>query len=140
MDFLYLSNMKKRENYTDDNYVPEKNFSVWDVEGEIMNDVTDRLHQSSLSMESNGTERKETKNEMINNVVAVAISVISAYLAWTCNTKMAFGKRLAMTILAFLFGMFYLVYAISFITTQCSAESVNITSVAVPSPSFGYYM
>jgi hypothetical protein len=140
MDFLYLSNLKKRENYTDDNYVPEKNFSVWDVEGEVMNNVNNQLHQSSLSMESNGTERKETKNETINNVVAVAISVISAYLAWTCNTKMAFGKRLAMTILAFLFGMFYLVYAISFITTQCSGDSVNITSVAAPSPSFGYYM
>ena len=84
-------------------------------------------------LEDNGFSPQLTR--AIENIIALTISCTSAYLAWSCNQRLVFGRRLALTVLAFLFGMFYLVYSISFITTQCSKDNINFTAVAVAPPS-----
>ena len=63
---------------------------------------------------------------LISTIVALVISCCSAYLAWSCNKKMSFGQRMSTTILAFLLGMFYLVYSIGFITSQCDTSSTKV--------------
>ena len=67
---------------------------------------------------------------LINDIVGLVISCFAAYLAWSCNPSMTFMRRFSHAVLAFLFGMFYLVYSISFITTMCTNSSaVSITAV-----------
>ena len=68
---------------------------------------------------------------LINDIVGFIISCFAAYLAWSCNPTMTFMRRFSHAVLAFLFGMFYLVYSISFITTMCTNSSaVSITAVS----------
>ena len=78
---------------------------------------------------------------LINDIVGVIISCFAAYLAWSCNSSMTFMRRLSHAILAFLFGMFYLVYSISFITTMCTNSSaVSITAVSASAFGNRYYV
>ena len=71
------------------------------------------------------------ENEIISTYIALLISCVSAYLAWSCNRQLSFGKRVSMTLLAFLFGMFYLVNSIPFITTKCANDVKNPSVIAV---------
>ena len=64
--------------------------------------------------------------DIISTIVALVISCCSAYLAWSCDKKMPLGQRISTTILAFLLGMFYLIYSIGFITSQCDTSSTKI--------------
>jgi len=64
--------------------------------------------------------------DIISTIVALVISCCSAYLAWTCDKKMPLGQRISTTILAFLLGMFYLIYSIGFITSQCDTSSTKV--------------
>ena len=73
----------------------------------------------------------QKENDIISTYIALLISCVSAYLAWSCNRNLSFGKRISITLLAFLFGMFYLVYSIRFITTQCTNDSKSSSVVAV---------
>ena len=68
--------------------------------------------------------------QIIVDCIAIIISCTSAYLAWTCNKKHDLGRRIAVTVLAFLFGMFYLIYSIVFISSQCSDAPIS-TAISV---------
>jgi uncharacterized protein (UPF0297 family) len=133
MDYILLSramSQNKEDHFTDTipNISETHGFSFSDIKSEIEEDIKNRLE--------NPLQSAKTKySQLVNNIVGIIISCVSAYLAWTCNSKMSFGKRLSMTILAFLFGMFYLVYAISFITTMCSNDGNNVTVTAISAPS-----
>ena len=63
---------------------------------------------------------------LISTIIALIISCCSAYLAWSCDKKMPLGQRISTTILAFLLGMFYLIYSIGFITSHCDTASTKI--------------
>ena len=77
---------------------------------------------------------------LINDIVGLVISCFAAYLAWSCNPSMTFMRRFSHAVLAFLFGMFYLVYSISFITTMCTNSSaVSITAVSASAFGNPYY-
>lgn len=109
-----------------------------------LDDLSEFQNELSQTMYKNITEKKDLLKEngfsphvvvMVDNVIALIISCTSAYLAWSCNSKLLLSERIGMTVLAFLFGMFYLVYSISFITSQCSKDNINFTTVAVAPPS-----
>ena len=134
MDALLLSHLvsgnQSKEKFTSRNRYVENDSArnryyylddVNDFENDIRDNINKRLQQGSQQEPSKSVNYGFQMDyaAILNNIVGLIISTISAYLAWTCNNKLAFGKRLAFTILAFLFGMFYLVYAISFITSQC---------------------
>ena len=109
-----------------------------------LNDLSDFQNELSQKIYKNIPKKKDVLKAngfsphfavIVDNVIALVISCTSAYLAWSCNKKLFWSQRVALTVLAFLFGMFYLVYSISFITTQCSRDNINFTTVAVSPPS-----
>ena len=123
MDMIVIQNAynafkKKKENFTFD-YLEDVN----NMENEIGDSIKNRLKNSKIieevKSELNQNGFSPQFSMIINNIVGLVISIISGYLAWTCSKRLSLGKRISFTILAFLFGMFYLVYAISFITSQC---------------------
>ena len=86
-----------------------------------VDDLTDFQNKLSETMYKNITVKKDLLKEngfsphfvvMTDNVIALIISCTSAYLAWSCNSKLLLNERIGLTVLAFLFGMFYLVYSI----------------------------
>ena len=138
MDALLLSHLvsgnQSKEKFTSRNRYVENDSArnryyylddVNDFENDIRDNINKRLQQGSQEKEKESVNYgfKMDYATILNNMVGIIISTISAYLAWTCNSKLAFGRRVAFTILAFLFGMFYLVYAISFITSQCGPNN-----------------
>jgi hypothetical protein len=138
MDALLLSHLVSSGNQTKEKFTRGNRYvendsarnryyyldDVNDIENDIKDNINKRLQDSQQEPAKPINYGFPTDYATIlNNLVGFVISTISAYLAWTCNSKLAFGKRLAFTILAFLFGMFYLVYAISFITTQCGSNN-----------------
>ena len=110
-----------------------------------LDDLTDFQNKLIETMNKNITVKKDLLKEngfsphfvvMTDNVIALIISCTSAYLAWSCNSKLLLNERIGLTVLAFLFGMFYLVYSITFIMSQCSKDNINYTTVAVAPPPF----
>ena len=102
MDYILLSramSQNKEDHFTDtiSNVSETHGFSFSDIKSEIEEYIKNRLE--------NPLQSAKTKySQLVNNIVGIIISCVSAYLAWTCNSKMSFGKRLSMTILAFLFS------------------------------------
>ena len=151
MDYLLLSNkirngQKKIENYSDyisnefdDVTVPDEN-NMYEPSEYSLSDVPNEIKKLMKTKKNNSMSNFDLTNFNNNKLIAIAISIISGYLAWSCNSKMAFGKRIAITLLSCLFGMFYIAYAITFITSQCSNEQINMTSVTVNPSSFGYVL
>ena len=105
VNYILLStalNQTREEKYETLNQ--SSDLSLSDIKNQIEESIINRLQNPIQELK---TEKKDY-SEIINTVVGIIISCVSAYLAWTCNSRMAIGKRVSMTILAFLFGMFYL--------------------------------
>ena len=128
-------NSNKKDTFTD--VVPALPTTM--LSESVINALRQRLGNDILSTTSlNSTATPASilsgaSNIIISDLVGFIISCFAAYLSWSCNDKMTFPRRLTYTILAFLFGTFYLVYSISFITTMCTnTSSISVTAVAAP--------
>lgn len=49
-------------------------------------------------------------SNIISSVISIAISAFAAYLSWECNRNTHTVLRVVYAVLAFIFGLFYLIY------------------------------
>jgi hypothetical protein len=77
--------------------------------------------------EKNSTiEKFDTNNMMsIGNIIALLIGGYAAYLSYTCNTRNNVDEPLKVVyaVLAFFFGLLYLIYYLLFRSDYCSVEN-----------------
>jgi len=61
---------------------------------------------------------------IIGMIISIIIGAYSAYLSWECNTRhnMSEPMKIVWAILAYMFGLVYLVYYIFFRSDYCSVE------------------
>jgi len=146
MDFALISrvvkSMTKTEKTKKDSFTDNPPVVISTPSSTSLSDIVLNYLRSHLGndIQSGSTINTQTSPQsvlsgsstvLINDIVGFIISCFAAYLAWSCNPTMTFMRRFSHAVLAFLFGMFYLVYSISFITTMCTNSSaVSITAVS----------
>jgi hypothetical protein len=71
-------------------------------------------------------ENFDVNNMMsIGNIIALLIGGYAAYLSYTCNTRHNVDEPLKIlyAVLAFFFGLFYLIYYVLFRSDYCHVEN-----------------